>query len=59
MGVLKEKINGVWVPVVVGAKGDKGDKGNPGDPGATGSAGVYVGPTPPSDHTLLWGDTNV
>jgi hypothetical protein len=27
--------------------------------GTPGSAGVYVGPTAPADHSLLWVDTSV
>ena len=29
-----------------------------GEPGLNGSPGVHIGPTPPSDTSLLWVDTS-
>lgn len=43
---------------VVSTKGPKGDTGPAGPKGDTGDPGVYVGPTPPSDTSLLWVDTS-
>lgn len=37
--------------------GPQGAQGLTGATGPTGNPGVYVGPTPPADHTLLWVDT--
>lgn len=36
-----------------------GGVGPPGPKGDTGNPGVFVGPTPPSDTSLLWVDTSV
>lgn len=57
MTVIRQKnhLTGDWDVILVGKQGTKGDKGDKGD---NGSAGVYIGTTPPSDHSLLWGDTN-
>lgn len=38
--------------------GGTGPQGIPGPQGPPGSDAIYVGPTPPSDTTLLWFDTS-
>lgn len=39
-------------PVILNGQGGQGPAGPQGNPG------VFVGPTPPSDITLLWVDTS-
>jgi len=47
----------LWETIVVGREGDTGATGATGPQGATGAQGIEIGPTPPEDTLVLWGDT--
>jgi hypothetical protein len=53
----QEVVTHVQVSTVIAA--DVGQSGPAGAKGDTGNPGVYVGPTAPSDTTLVWVDTSV